>query len=61
VNHPKPHLILIPINMSIAGIETQPWMVQYAKDHAPKNIAHALDFDTYNAKGELPYAFRLIA
>lgn len=41
--------------MNIAGIEIHPWMVQYAKDHAPENIAHNLEFDTYTAKGDLPY------
>lgn len=41
--------------MNITGIEVHPWMVQYAKDHAPENVAHMLEFDNYNAKGELPY------
>jgi ubiquinone/menaquinone biosynthesis C-methylase UbiE len=41
--------------MKIAGVEIHPWMVQYAKDHAPQNIAQMLEFDNYNDKGELPY------
>lgn len=39
--------------MDITGIEVHPWMVEYAKSHAPKNVA--LEFDIYNDKGELPY------
>ena len=42
--------------MTVAGIEIHPWMVQYAKDHAPENLADNLAFDTYTANGELPYA-----
>ena len=42
-------------DMNVAGIEVHPWMVQYAKDHAPKSLAPTLEFNTYNATGELPY------
>lgn len=41
--------------MIIAGIEVHPWMVRYAKDNAPENVAQMLEFDNYNIKGELPY------
>lgn len=41
--------------MNIAGIEVNPWMVQYANEHIPKNVASALKFDVYNSQGELPY------
>lgn len=41
--------------MNIAGIEVHPWMVQYAKEHAPTSISNSLEFNTYNSAGELPY------
>lgn len=41
--------------MMFSGIEIYPWMVQHAKNHAPKNLLHILEFDTYNPQGELPY------
>lgn len=42
--------------MNIAGIEVHSWMVQYAVAQTPEHLSHHLTFDTYNAKGELPYA-----
>jgi ubiquinone/menaquinone biosynthesis C-methylase UbiE len=39
--------------MNIKGIELHPWMVQYAQEHAPENIA--VEFATYDAAGQLPY------
>lgn len=41
--------------MSITGIEVHPWMVQYAKDHAPTNLLNSLEFNTYNDAGKFPY------
>jgi len=41
--------------MHITGIELQPWMVKYAKEHTPKIVAEMLEFNTYNENGELPY------
>jgi len=41
--------------MNIAGIEIHPWMVQYAKDHAPANLSNSLEFNTYNSASALPY------
>lgn len=41
--------------MNITGIEIHPWMVQYAKDHAPINLSNLLEFNTYNSSGQLPY------
>jgi len=41
--------------MKIAGIEVNPWMVQYAKDHAPENVSNSLEFKTYDSTGELPF------
>ena len=40
--------------MRIAGIEIHPWMVEYARDHAPANLSDTLEFHTYN-NGNLPY------
>lgn len=40
--------------MNIFGIEIHPWMVQYAKDHTPKNLSSQLEFDTYDEDGKLP-------
>lgn len=42
--------------MNIAGIEIHPWMVQYAREHTPENLASKLEFDTYTVDGKLPYA-----
>ncbi|OGT37080.1 MAG: hypothetical protein A3F12_03635 [Gammaproteobacteria bacterium RIFCSPHIGHO2_12_FULL_38_14] len=41
--------------MNITGIEIHPWMVQYAKDHAPINVSNPLEFNTYNSSSQLPY------
>lgn len=41
--------------MNIAGIELHSWMVQYAKDHTPANVANLLEFNTYNSAGKFPY------
>lgn len=41
--------------MSVSGIEMYLWMAQYATEHAPPNIADALDFQIYNAAGKTPY------
>ena len=41
--------------MKIVGIEVHPWMVAYAKSHAPENVADMLEFANYNENGELPY------
>lgn len=41
--------------MNVTGIEVHPWMVQYAKNHAPKRLSHSLEFNTYNSFGEVPY------
>lgn len=41
--------------MAISGVEVHSWMAHYAKKHAPRNLPHELEFDIYNANGELPY------
>lgn len=40
--------------MTVFGIEVHPWMAQYAKDHAPKNVIDMLKFDTYHTDGSIP-------
>ncbi|AIF81459.1 type 11 methyltransferase [endosymbiont of Acanthamoeba sp. UWC8] len=41
--------------MTVFGVEVYPWMVRYAHNHMPQNLAHSLEFNVYNDKGELPY------
>ena len=41
--------------MQVAGIEVNPWMVQYAKDNAPTELKHLLEFNTYDNAGKIPY------
>ena len=41
--------------IEIAGVEINDWMVAYAKNHAPKDIAHLLKFSTYNQLGKIPF------
>lgn len=41
--------------IEVAGIEVRNWMVDYAKEHAPKEIAHLLKFTTYNQSREIPF------
>jgi len=41
--------------MIISGIEVHPWMAEHAKSHAPKEIAHLLEFKTYDTNGKLPF------
>lgn len=41
--------------MEISGIELHDWMIEYAKAHAPEEIAHLLNFATYNKDGKMPF------
>jgi ubiquinone/menaquinone biosynthesis C-methylase UbiE len=43
-------------HMRIDGVELYPWMVQFAQENAPDNIADAVKFATYTAAGRLPYS-----
>ena len=43
--------------MNISGVEIHPWMVRYAREHAPTNLAYPLDFQCYQADGTLPFEF----
>lgn len=50
-------------NIEISGVEIYDWMIQYAKDHAPKKISHLLNFQSYGKWGELlfkPASFDLV-
>lgn len=42
-------------HIEIKGIEVHAWMVEYATTHAPKEIAHLLEFAIYNQAGEIPF------
>lgn len=42
-------------HMNIQGVEVHPWMVQYATEHVPINMSNSLEFNTYDAEGNLPY------
>lgn len=42
-------------DMTIAGIELYPWMVDYATKHCPPKLADKLEFNTYDSKGRFPY------
>ncbi len=42
--------------MKVAGIEIHAWMVEYAKNHRPETLANYLEFNTYDSKGNFPYA-----
>lgn len=41
--------------IEVTGVEIHNWMVEYAKAHAPRDIAHLLKFATYNEAGEIPF------
>lgn len=40
-------------NIEISGVEVHDWMIQYAKEHAPKKISPLLNFQNYGKSGEL--------
>ena len=42
-------------HIEVSGVEIHDWMVDYAKEQAPKEIAHLLTFATYNQSGEIPF------
>ncbi|MBY0280855.1 MAG: methyltransferase domain-containing protein [Alphaproteobacteria bacterium] len=41
--------------MKISGVEVHPWMVKYAYENAPKDIAPQLSFAVYDDQGQIPY------
>lgn len=41
--------------MEVAGVEVHPWMADYARKNAPKEIASRLKFSTYDANGSIPH------
>lgn len=42
-------------HIKISGIEIHPWMVEYAKAHASKDITTLLDFHIYKPGGVMPF------
>lgn len=43
-------------NMKISGVELHPWMVDYAKQHAPTDLGERLVFRHYQSDGIMPFA-----
>jgi SAM-dependent methyltransferase len=41
--------------MDISGVEIHPWMVRYAKEHAPHELQYPLNFQCYEEDGTLPF------
>ena len=42
-------------HVPVFGVEINDWMVEYARTHAPKNIAALLKFSVYDKLNNLPY------
>ncbi|MCR9192127.1 MAG: methyltransferase domain-containing protein [Gammaproteobacteria bacterium] len=50
------YYLAVTYQMAISGVEIYPWMVQYAKEHAPADVAQQLHFAIYEENGAIPFA-----